>query len=343
MPLMAMRFAFDGGGNSQDPEGKEGVASFLSTMMDEGAGDLSAKQFQERMEELALRMSFNDGRDAFYGSFETLTEHREKALALLALAVARPRFDAEAVERMRKQLQAGLAAAARDPTRVASEQWMALAFAGAAARDAGGVDGSGRPRRDGRRRRHGRRRIACAYASAGDIDVLVNNAGVASRARWDAVVLDDWRYIMNINVEAPFRLAQLLAPGMVERGFGRIINISSIYGLVAGDPSRYPGHGLDIGSYFASKHALIGLTRSLAVDLGGTGVTVNALCPGMFPSPANDEVLTPAVAAALEGGAPVGRLGDDRDLRTAILYLAAPGSAFVTGQSVVVDGGWTIW
>ena len=130
VPLMAMRFAFDGGGNSQDPEGKEGVASFLSTMMDEGAGDLTSKQFQERMEELALRMSFNDGRDAFYGSFETLTEHREKALALLALAVARPRFDAEAVERMRKQLQAGLAAAARDPTRVASEQWMALAFPG---------------------------------------------------------------------------------------------------------------------------------------------------------------------------------------------------------------------
>ena len=63
----------------------------------------------------------------------------------------------------------------------------------------------------------------------------------------------------------------------------------------------------------------------------------------MFPSPANDEVLTPAVAAALEGGTPVGRLGTDRDLRTAILYLCAPGSAFVTGQSVVVDGGWTIW
>ena len=144
-------------------------------------------------------------------------------------------------------------------------------------------------------------------SAAGDIDVLVNNAGVSSRARWDAVVLDDWRYIMNLNVEAPFRLIQLLAPGMVERGFGRIVNISSIYGLVAGDPSRYPGHGLDIGSYFASKHALIGLTKSLAVDLGGTGVTVNALCPGMFPSPANDEVLTPAVAAALEGGTPVGR------------------------------------
>ena len=83
-----------------------------------------------------------------------------------------------------------------------------------------------------------------------------NNAGVSSRARRDAVVLDDWRYIMNLNVDPPFRLIQLLAPGMVERGLGGIVNISSIYGLVAGDPSRHPGHGLDIGSYFASKHAL---------------------------------------------------------------------------------------
>jgi zinc protease len=128
VPLMAMRFAFDGGGNSQDPEAKVGLASFLSTMLDEGAGDLSAKQFQEQMEELALRMSFNDGRDAFYGSFETLTENRAKAVELVSLAVTRPRFDQEAIERMRKQLLASITAASRDPTRVASEQWMALAF-----------------------------------------------------------------------------------------------------------------------------------------------------------------------------------------------------------------------
>jgi zinc protease len=129
VPLMAMRFAFDGG-STQDPQGKEGLANFLASMLDEGAGDLPAKAFQERMEELAMRMSFDDGRDAFYGSFETLTENRDAAARLLALAVARPRFDAEAIERMRKQHLAGLAYAARDPTRVASEQWMALAFAG---------------------------------------------------------------------------------------------------------------------------------------------------------------------------------------------------------------------
>src|SRR5262245_54688116 len=130
VPLIAMRFAFDGGGSAQDPRGKEGLANFLASMLDEGAGDLVAKQFQERMEELAMRMSFDDGRDAFYGSFETLTENRAEAAKLLALAITKPRFDAEAIERMRKQHLAGLAYAARDPTRVASEQWMALAFAG---------------------------------------------------------------------------------------------------------------------------------------------------------------------------------------------------------------------
>ena len=130
VPLIAMRFAFDGGGNTQDPAGKEGLANFLASMLDEGAGDLLAKPFQERMEELAMRMSFDDGRDAFYGSFETLTENRAEAAKLLALALTKPRFDAEAVERMRKQHLAGLAYAARDPTRVASEEWMALVFAG---------------------------------------------------------------------------------------------------------------------------------------------------------------------------------------------------------------------
>jgi zinc protease len=130
VPLIAMRFAFDGGGSTQDPDGKEGVANFLASMLDEGAGDLLAKSFQERMEELAMRMSFDDGRDAFYGSFETLNENRDEAAKLLALAVTKPRFDQEAIERMRKQHLAGLAYAARDPQRVASEQWMAQVFAG---------------------------------------------------------------------------------------------------------------------------------------------------------------------------------------------------------------------
>jgi zinc protease len=129
VPMLAMRFAFDGG-SAQDPVGKEGIANFLAGMLDEGAGDIRSKEFQERMEEIAMRMSFDDARDAFYGSFETLTENRGKATELLALALARPRFDADAVERVRGQLLANLAYSARDPNKVAAEEWNALAFAG---------------------------------------------------------------------------------------------------------------------------------------------------------------------------------------------------------------------
>jgi zinc protease len=127
VPLIALRFAFEGG-SAQDPAGKEGVANFLTAMLDEGAGDLTGKMFQERMEEIAVRMSFEDTRDAFYGSFETLTENKDAAAALLALALNKPRFDADAVDRIRGQLLASLAYAARDPNRVAAEQWAALAF-----------------------------------------------------------------------------------------------------------------------------------------------------------------------------------------------------------------------
>src|SRR5918999_5590402 len=129
VPLMAMRFSFEGG-NAQDPAGKEGVANFMTAMMDEGAGDLKSLQFQERMEEIAMRMGFDDSRDAFYGSFETLTEKRDAAVELLRLAINKPRFDADAVERIRKQLLAGLAFAAKDPDKVASNEWYALAFPG---------------------------------------------------------------------------------------------------------------------------------------------------------------------------------------------------------------------
>ncbi len=127
VPLIAMRFAFEGG-NSQDPAGKEGVANFLTAMMDEGAGDLTAIQFQERMEEIAMRMGFEDSRDSFYGSFETLTENLDEAVELLRLAINEPRFDPDAMERIRGQLLTSLAFAAKDPDRVAAREWFAAAF-----------------------------------------------------------------------------------------------------------------------------------------------------------------------------------------------------------------------
>lgn len=127
VPLIAMRFAFEGG-NSQDPGGKVGLANFLTAMMDEGAGDLTAIEFQQRMEEIAMRMGFDDSRDSLYGSFETLSENREDAVELLRLAINKPRFDADAVERIRGQLLTSLAFAAKDPDRVAAREWFAAAF-----------------------------------------------------------------------------------------------------------------------------------------------------------------------------------------------------------------------
>ena len=129
VPMVALKFAFLGG-NAQDPAGKEGLANFVTGMLDEGAGDLTSEQFQQRMEELAMRMSFEDGKDAFYGNFETLTVNRDKAVDLLRLALTKPRFEAEATERVRQQLLAGLVYAARDPDKVAGKEWYATAFAG---------------------------------------------------------------------------------------------------------------------------------------------------------------------------------------------------------------------
>ena len=126
-PLMALRFSFEGG-NAQDPEGKNGLANFITAMMDEGAGDLTSNDFQERVEDIAMRMSYDDGRDGLYGNFETLTVHREKAVELLRLAVNAPRFDTDAVERIRKQLLANLVYSARDPEKVAANEWNALAY-----------------------------------------------------------------------------------------------------------------------------------------------------------------------------------------------------------------------
>lgn len=129
VPLISLQFAFQGG-NSQDPPGKEGVTNFLASMLDEGAGDMKAEQFQERIEELAVQLGFSDSSDFFQGRFATLTQNREPAIEMLRLAVTAPRFDADAVERVRKQLLTGLSFAERDPNRVASKAWNALAFPG---------------------------------------------------------------------------------------------------------------------------------------------------------------------------------------------------------------------
>ncbi len=127
VPLLSLRYAFDGG-NSQDPPGKEGLANFITAMMDEGAGDIKSEDYQERMEDISMRMSYDDSKDSLYGSFETLSKNRDKAVELLKLSVQKPRFDTDAVERIKQQLLANLAYSDKDPEKVAMREWYAQAF-----------------------------------------------------------------------------------------------------------------------------------------------------------------------------------------------------------------------
>ena len=177
----------------------------------------------------------------------------------------------------------------------------------------------------------------------GDVDILVNNAARGERKDWLTVGMDEWRAIMELNLEAPFALMQLFVPSMITKGWGRVVNISSIYGLITGDPSLYGSWGNDLASYVASKHGLIGLTKHIAVMLGDKGITVNALCPGMFPNTEANESHSKELVPALAARTPVKRAGNDTDLRAAVVYLSSPGSSFYTGQCLVVDGGWLAW
>ncbi len=126
-PLIAVRFAFRGGA-AQDEAGKEGVAYFVTAMMDEGAGDLDATAFQEREQALAMRMDFDAGRDVMLGSIQTLTANKDDVSDLVRLAMSQPRFDADALERVRAQILAGLKFDENDPETVASLAWDRVAF-----------------------------------------------------------------------------------------------------------------------------------------------------------------------------------------------------------------------
>ena len=182
-------------------------------------------------------------------------------------------------------------------------------------------------------------------ADAGPVDILLNNAGGGLLRSWDRITREEWQSVMALNVDAVWRLCQLFAPPMIERCWGRIINISSIYGLISGDPNRYPEEmNWDNPAYVVGKHAVQGITHYLGTRFAQYGVTVNSLCPGMFPS--EQEVAPPREAGwdrSLTENTPAKRLGRFEDLKAAAVFLASPGAAFVSGQSIVVDGGWTVW
>jgi len=129
VPLITMEFGFASAGAKQDPQGKTGRAHFLSGMLDEGAGDMDAQAFQQRLEDLAIRLSFDAGRDNFTARLQTLSANKSEAARLLNLALSAPRFDADSVERIRGSIATDLKFSKEDPGQVATREWFALAFA----------------------------------------------------------------------------------------------------------------------------------------------------------------------------------------------------------------------
>jgi 2-deoxy-D-gluconate 3-dehydrogenase len=178
---------------------------------------------------------------------------------------------------------------------------------------------------------------------AGPIGILVNNAGTSDRQPWLNVARQDWDRILDLNLHAAFRLAQVFAPQMIEAGGGRIINVSSVYGMLAPDRSLYPNApSFDLPSYGASKAGLLGLTCHLAALLGPQNITVNAISPGMMETERTTGLIGAETRAALVGRTPVRRLGKPSDIQAAIVFLASPAASFITGHNLVVDGGFSL-
>jgi NAD(P)-dependent dehydrogenase (short-subunit alcohol dehydrogenase family) len=171
----------------------------------------------------------------------------------------------------------------------------------------------------------------------GRIDVLVNNAGATWGASPEEVPLEAWRKVVDVNLTGVFAFCQSVGRVMIGQGGGRIVNVASIAGL-----RGFPAEVVDAIPYSASKGGVIALTRDLACKWARHGITVNALAPGWFPSDMSAKVLEDRRDAILER-IPLGRLGGPDDLKGALAFLASRASDYVTGQTLVVDGGESAW
>ncbi len=174
--------------------------------------------------------------------------------------------------------------------------------------------------------------VADVLARHGRLDILVNNAGAIRRASAVDVQAEDWDAVMQINLNAAWRLCQAAGRHMLAQGGGRIINIASLLSLQG---------GVRVPAYAASKHALLGLTRALANEWAGQGVGVNAIAPGYIAT-ANTAPLREDSERSRQilERIPAGRWGQPADLAGAAVFLASPASAYMHGQLIVVDGGW---
>ena len=180
--------------------------------------------------------------------------------------------------------------------------------------------------------------IAAGIAHYGDLDILFNCAGIVHNGNLLECSKQDWDQAFAVNVTSMYYLIQAFLPGMIKRGGGSIINMASVASSIAGVPNRF--------AYSASKAAVIGLTKSVAADYVADGIRCNAICPGTVDTPSLAGRINQAedpVAARAEFMArqPSGRLGTADEIAALALYLASDESAYTTGTTHVIDGGWT--
>jgi 3-oxoacyl-[acyl-carrier protein] reductase len=168
-----------------------------------------------------------------------------------------------------------------------------------------------------------------AEAAMGKIDILVNNAGITSDNISMRMKDAEWERVLLVNLTGTFRLIRAAMRGMMKRRFGRVINITSVVG-VTGNPGQ--------ANYSASKAGLIGMSKSLAQELASRSITVNCVAPGFIATPMTD-VLTEQQKAAILGRIPAERLGAPEEIAAGVAYLASDEAAYVTGQTLHINGG----
>ena len=168
-----------------------------------------------------------------------------------------------------------------------------------------------------------------AEAQLGSLDILVNNAGLTKDGLVMRMKDEDWQSVIDVNLTAAFRLCRAAVRGMMKRRHGRIINITSVVG-VTGNPGQV--------NYCASKAGLIGMSKSLAQEVASRGITVNCIAPGFITS-AMTEALNDDQKNRILGGIPSGRMGEVVEIASAAVYLASAEAAYVTGQTLHVNGG----